>query len=175
MFDRLTNPPAAACHVAGHRPIAGSLPVADLLRDSLAEALEVMAFVIAEPAAMPAEPAAGLLLTRVPIDGPRPMVLEFVCPPSLGAVLEANVGMDVPSDGTGAAALRELGNVACGLLIRRLREAAAAAAVGPDALIGLPVQEDVAAGGWAAVAEDPGAVVLDADGVRLAARVREAA
>ena len=164
---------AAACPTA-----APAAATAELLLASVSEALEVMAFVIAEPAgaggsAPPtdAPPADGeLLLTHVPIDGATAGTLDLVCPASFGGVLEANVGLEnAPSDGVGAAGLRELGNVVCGLLIRRLREAS-----GGDAMIGLPGQEAFAPADWAAFAKAPGAVVIDADGVRIAARVRPA-
>ena len=169
------NEPTTCAGTAAACPAAAT---AELLLASVSEALEVMAFVIAEPAgaggsAPPTEapPADGdLLLTRVPIDGATAGTLDLICPAAFGGVLEANVGLEnAPSDGIGAAGLRELGNVVCGLLIRRLREAG-----GGDAMIGLPDQEAFAPADWAAFARAPGAVVMDADGVRIAARVRQA-
>jgi chemotaxis protein CheY-P-specific phosphatase CheC len=144
------------------------------LVQSLAEALETMGFIMPFPADGP--PDAPPEPRRVTIEyscgnGGR---IELLAPLSLGRQLAANMlGSDPADERVGEAAedaLRELLNVTCGSLLRRL-----ATPCGQSAAMGLPAVGQIASSDeWNSFVGSAGTEVLDADGAPIAVRLRAA-
>ena len=130
----------------------------------VAEALELMAFIIAEPAAEHRDLELPAFVTSVNFFGAANGTVEMICPLALGHLLMANVELTRPADADqlAAEALCELTNISCGSFV-----AQAFKSLGTTTL-GLP-QQRVASADDAAAWHD--AVALDADGVQILVRV----
>lgn len=139
------------------------------IESSLSDALNTMAFISPMPPEDLTPPPEPALLTRIEFHGAAVGALELVCPPIFGAMLAANLlGPDsgTSDDGVGAAdALRELLNVICGTMLRD------SGVTGWGSVeMGVPIQRAFDLSGWNAFI-DSGAVVVDADGSKLALRM----
>lgn len=130
----------------------------------VAEALELMAFIIAEPAAERRDLELPAYVTSVNFFGAANGVVEMLCPLALGHLLMANVELTRPADANqlAAEALCELANISCGSFVGQAFQS-----LGTSTL-GLPVQRAVSANDAAAWQD---AVALDADGVQILIRV----
>ena len=156
---------------------------ADALAQSVAQALETMAFISPFPPDDPASaaPTGPGLLTRVSfvpvagVIGGAAGSLELICDARLGVVLASNLLGIAPADPEarerGADALRELANVACGAVLRTCAPTA-----GGMVEMAVPAQEAVDADAWrslvsqAATGGSNSLTLLDADGCLLVAR-----
>jgi Chemotaxis phosphatase CheX len=139
-----------------------------LLAETLTEALETMAFVSPMPPAG-LLPAAPLCRVRVGFTGQWWGWVEIVTPLKFGAVLVGNqLGCD-PSDTEAVShaddALRELTNVVCGLLLRKVIGA-------PPKQLELepPILQELDVDCWPTLLSQHG-VALDADGCPILIRV----
>jgi len=145
-----------------------------IVLESLAEALETMAFVALMPAAEPTEPADGCVVS-IEFARPERGVLELVAPRALGTLLAANVLGTDPSDPEAVArgddALREAVNVACGAMLRRLKDLGEGLST-TGLHMGLPEMRPLGEGEWATVSMSAGVAVLDADGNVIAVRAK---
>ncbi|MDB5294043.1 MAG: hypothetical protein JWO31_26 [Phycisphaerales bacterium] len=160
---------------AGERATAAPCATAVLtagVDELVAGSLEAFAFVLAGPAELPASPPAGadLLYCGLPFAGAVSGRLELVFPTALAAVLAANLlcvdpGDPAAADGQADAA-RELMNVTGGALLARLGEAELSGTT-----MGLPTVRPATPADWRAVAADPRAGALDAEGHVVVARV----
>jgi chemotaxis protein CheY-P-specific phosphatase CheC len=142
------------------------------VEQALSEALETMAFITPLPPEDAAAPAGPAVLTRIEFRGPLEGALEVVAPDLFGAALAANLlGVD-PTDPDaklkGSDALRELLNIACGTLLR----STGATASGLLSM-GVPTQDAFDLAEWDAFVKSDAAVVVDADGQKIAARLVE--
>jgi hypothetical protein len=135
--------------------------------EALVEALDAMACVSALPAA-PAAPAPldRPVLVRIAFAGAPPGAMELMAPAALGALLAAGMLGTTPEDadarGLAADVLRELMNVACGVLLR---------AAGGPVEMALPELRAADVGEWQSFRTSPGACELDAEGLPLCVRL----
>ena len=144
----------------------------DLFMEVLAESLETMAFMSVMPADDP---------TQSPID-PLSVSIQYnfmdrytgtvrlVCARMLGQALAANMlGVEPTSDEAVSAApdvLKELMNVTCGVLMRRL------SGVPSDGLsMSLPVAVELPVSEWNGITADTDTIVLDVEGSNAALKV----
>jgi hypothetical protein len=142
---------------------------------ALSEALETMAFITPLPPEDASAPTGQAVRTRIEFRGARAGALELVSPDAFGAMLAANLLGVEPTDPDATAktadALRELLNVVCGTL---LRKSGATAAGLIEMTVPTQAPFDLAAG-WDDLANSPDAVVVDADGHKIAVRLCQAA
>ena len=142
-----------------------------LAAEVLAEALETMAFITAVPADPSADAPLSALMIRMPFRGPFSGVVEMVAAPGLGALLASNLfGSDAdPSttDDRAHDALKELLNITCGLLFRKLATPQAGFDIALPELSDFDVTAD-----WSRFVRRLGVSVLDAEENRVAIRVK---
>ena len=148
------------------------------LSETLSGVLEAMTFV--SPFQMSAaealdQPPADPVFASIQFSGVVNGRLELVASESLGRLLAANLlGAEPTDEEAGANAedvLKELMNVTCGSLIRRCRPDEA-----EQPQLGLPCLRKMPSdpGSWQVFLNQPGTVVMDADGHVVAARFTEA-
>ncbi len=146
----------------------------EVLTQTIADALETMAFVTLSPAESPAAPLAACQVA-IRFGHPVPAELQLVTPRALGHYMAGSVlGLDVddPSlDQRGLDMLRELMNVACGALLARTGTAGEPARSDTSLHMSLPTCIEFEPSDWAAFTADPRTTVLDADGHIIAFRV----
>ena len=141
------------------------------LVESIATALEMMAFISLSPAEEPLTPPDEPVHVRIEFRGARSGRLELVVSRDLGRLLLDNtLGCDAsetlvmpnPND-----ALVELANITCGTLLKRLEG-------GSRCEMQVPVLRPFdAAAEWEALVSDGTADVVDAEGMAVAVRVVE--
>ena len=153
----------------------GTLTVANssnrLAAEALVEALETMAFITAMPADPGVDAPSSAWVIRMPFRGPFRGVVEMVAPPGLGALLASNLfGPDAdPSASLDRSmdALKELLNITCGLLFRKLRTPQAAFDIGLPELCKFDATAE-----WGPFVSRAGASVLDAEDNLVAIHVK---
>jgi hypothetical protein len=138
------------------------------LEQALSDALETMAFITPVPPEDASSPSGPAMLTRIEYRGAMNGALELACPQAFGAMLVANL-LGCPADSPdvherAADALRELINVTCGTILR----SSDATALGVVEM-SVPTQEAFDLTDWDAFIA-VGALVVDADGYKLAVR-----
>ena len=138
------------------------------LEQALSEALETMAFITPLPPDDASPPSGPVVLSRIEYRGAANGALELACSQAFGAMLVANL-LGCPADGPdvnqrAADALRELINVTCGTILRR-SDAIATGVVE----MGVPTQGAFDREDWNTFIA-AGAIVMDADGHKLALR-----
>lgn len=147
--------------------------------EAISAALETMAFITPFPPENPLADPSSPVLTRIEFrSAQRSGAIELLCDRQLGNLLAANLLGIMPDDPEAIEragdALCELANIACGSMLRQ----GGAAAPGADAAgfvdMSLPRQDSIGPEGWNAFLND-GATLLDAEGLPLAIRYREAA
>lgn len=142
------------------------------VEQALSEALETMAFITPLPPEDNSAPAGPAVLTRIEFRGPRDGALELVTPDAFGAMLAANLLGVEPTDPDAKRktedAVRELLNVTCGSLLRNSGATAAGFVE-----MNVPTQRPFDLSGWDAFAASDAAVVVDADGQKIAVRLVE--
>jgi hypothetical protein len=143
------------------------------VEQALSEALETMAFITPLPPEDNSAPQGPAVLTRIEFRGAQAGALELCTPDAFGVVLAANLLGVEPTDADAkektSDALRELLNVACGALLRN------SGATGNGAVVemSVPSQSKFDLAGWDAFVASPDAVVIDADGQKVAVRLVE--
>jgi hypothetical protein len=156
-------------------PVTGDRFTVDVLAEALVEALETMAFISAEPLPEGPAPCADTMppcRVRIGFVGPFCAALELDAPRPLGAILAANVLAVEPEDPEAAAraedSLLELGNVVCGLLVRKV-----IGRHGPKFEVRLPTLRirSCACDEWEKLRAMDGTVALLAEGLPLMARM----
>jgi hypothetical protein len=139
------------------------------VESALEDALMTMAFISPLPPEDSSPPVAPACLTRITFAGAAAGTLELVCPLALGAILAANclgTEPDAAESVDGAPdALKELINVACGGMLRN----SGATAAGLVEMT-VPTLDPFDLCDWNQFIQS-GAIVLDADGNKLALRM----
>jgi len=138
------------------------------LEQALSDALETMAFITPLPPGDESPPRGPIVLSRIEYRGAANGALELACAQAFGAMLVANL-LGCPADGPDASqraadALRELINVTCGTILR----GSDAIAVGVVEM-SVPTQGTFDLEDWNNFIA-AGAIVMDADGHKLALR-----
>jgi hypothetical protein len=139
------------------------------LEAAIGDALNIMAFISPVPPEDLTPPSAPLLITRIRFSGVASGTVAWVCPQSLGALLASNcMGLEPAECESGAGdALRELLNVTCGAMLR-------SSGITGTGLVEMtvPTQESFDPAEWDAFVNS-GAVVMDADGNKLAVHLAD--
>ena len=139
------------------------------VESALTDALMTMAFISPLPPEDAAPPVAPLCLTCISFEGAATGTVELVCPLALGAALAANCLGAEPDSAESLEgspdALKELINVACGEMLRNSGVTAAGLVE-----MNVPTHEPFELCNWDQFV-DSGAIVLDAEGNKLAVRM----
>jgi hypothetical protein len=135
---------------------------------SLVDSAETMAFVSLVPAELPCGVPSEALLVSIAFTGPFAGRVELLAPEAFGALLAANMLGCEPSDpdaaGRAVDALKELMNVTCGDLLRKIGQAGGFE-------MGLPrVEKLVDAAGWGPYLKSNAGSAFDAEGHLVAIR-----
>lgn len=148
-------------------------PTLDLLLESMAEALQTMAFICPEPPAEPPAAPATADCVSIRWSGTRSGQVQLAAPALFGQMLAANILALEPGSPEAvlraADALQELCNITAGSLLARLCETASET---PE--MGLPsVQLLPDAGAWEKFLAQPQTTLLLAEGHPLAIHLEE--
>lgn len=139
-----------------------------ILVETLAEALETMAFIALSPTEDPLLPPEETVKLSIAFTRPDPGSIELIAPLALGRMLSCNIlGLepDDPAAAEGAGdALAELLNVTCGSILMKV----AATSTEPFQMT-IPKATPFPAQDWAKFIDGPTAV-LEADGHKIAIR-----
>jgi len=97
------------------------IETSDLLTGAISQALETMAFLtivpLEEDLAIPENP----VLAEISFTGPKSGTIQILAGLDFGKILAENIGaLDEADDQSAADALRELCNVACGLVLAKI-------------------------------------------------------
>jgi len=143
----------------------------ELIEDTFASTLETLAFITPLPPEGPPAPPANAVLVRTGFIDSRFGAVELIAGVAFGRLLLANllnIGPESP-DSTEQAidALKELTNVVCGRVLRKLSEQGAGSfQMGIPQAAPADLDKD-----WKAFLRDPSACVFDAEGNTLAVRI----
>ncbi|HVT88099.1 MAG TPA: chemotaxis protein CheX [Tepidisphaeraceae bacterium] len=146
-----------------------------LLLKAVIDAMETMAFISPEP--LTADPSPELLTSleraHVRFVGPFCGLLELFAPRSLAVLLVANLTCSDQADSRTAAyaedALKEIANVTCGLLLRRITAAVGAMCEFDLEIPSLDLVDSTET--WAHLLSTTDSVALDIQGLPLVARL----
>ncbi len=140
----------------------------NIVDESVAEALETMAFMAILPPEDDGCDPSDCMLVDVKFSGALSGVLEILAPQEFCEVLAGNMAAtDDVSDAVRADGLKELCNVICGLILQRL------ATSKEDVFdVSVPaILKDGDVRSWADFCSLPGTAVFNADGYRVAVRI----
>jgi hypothetical protein len=141
------------------------------LGQSVADALETLAFVACAPLDGTPDLPDRAIVCRISFTGPHAGTVEAAMPLALAADIAATLTGGPPADnGAAEDCARELLNVTCGRLLRGLP----AEALERTQML-LPQVDPCDAAAWAALAAAPSAALFDADGHPLIVALKAAA
>jgi CheY-specific phosphatase CheX len=133
--------------------------------ETISEVLETMAFVSLQPVDDAGEAPASLCQLTIDFEGPIRGRLVVMAPEALGTLLAANMLGTAPDDADAIASardvLKELLNIACGTLLRKLTSP------GTRFHVSLPHLEECDPEKWNAGASSGELILLDAEGQRF--------
>ncbi|MCC6239418.1 MAG: hypothetical protein IT448_03865 [Phycisphaerales bacterium] len=139
---------------------------AQLLVQSLAEALETMAFISITPLEQAPAQLESALKASIRFTGPMSRSIELLASEDFGRYVQGNLLGESPGESSlcpsGQDAIKEIINVTCGLILRDKSDRA-------SYTMAVPRIESFDTSGWAVHQWE----LLDADGFMLAVRMRE--